>query len=224
MWLFKRKMLTFEFESGEYEIKCYNSDILVCERQVIVIDAEAELEEAYDDWYAEHLIEILQFPDPRFPSLRIYRRGVESPVWLQYIVGKTESGILYRSKRMERFAYSRQTYEHIHTDQGNYFYAAQKQVVACWSATSEGFRQVWEKYHLRWFDAVYRRNWKIVKQHNFWSKLVFRAGAILEFDLEELAPDNWLPGVETIGDLLEVCGMGMYGLSVEELNVRLFNH
>ena len=85
------------------------------------------------------------------------------------------------------------------------------------------FRQVWEKYHLRWFDANYRKNWKIVRQHNLWSKLIFRAGGILGFDLEELSPDNWLPGVETLGDLLEVCGMGIYGLSTTECSVRIFN-
>ncbi len=224
MWLFKRKMLTFEFESGEYEIKCYNRDILFCERKVIVIDAESELEEAYDDWYAEHLIEILQFPDPRFPSLRIYRRGVESPVWLQYMVGKTESVILYRSKSRERFMYIRSSYEHSHNEETDYFYEAQSRVNTCWKSSSPEFRQVWEKYHIRWFDAVYRRNWKIVKQHNLWSKLVFRAGGILGFDLEELSVDNWLWGVETLGDLLEVCGMGMYGLSEEECNLRIFNH
>ena len=34
--------------------------------------------------------------------------------------------------------------------------------------------------------------------------------------------DNWLPGMETLGDLLEVCGMGKYGLKEEKLNVRIF--
>ena len=62
-----------------------------------------------------------------------------------------------------------------------------------------------------------------MRQHNLWSKLVFMAGGILGFDLEELSPTNWLPGVETLGDLLEVCGMGRYRLSDGECGVRIFN-
>jgi hypothetical protein len=224
MWLFKRKMLPFDFVAGEYEIKCYKADELYSERKVIVIDAEADLEEVYSGWYAEHLVEIIHFPDPRFRALRIYHRGVEMPFWVQYIVGKTESGIMYRSKCRERFVYSRKAYEHEHNANGDYFYTAQTQVMACWSAAAPEFRRVWEKYHIRWFDANYRKDWKIVKQHNLWSKLVFLAGGILGFDLEELSPDNWLPGVETLGDLLELCGMGYYGLGVCERNTPIFNY
>ncbi|MCF7912098.1 MAG: hypothetical protein K9M99_06200, partial [Candidatus Cloacimonetes bacterium] len=96
------------------------------------------------------------------------------------------------------------------------------QVTGCWNAASAEFKKVWEKYHIRWFDANYRKDWKIVRQHNLWSKLVFRAGGVLGFDLEEISPDNWLWGVETLGDLLKVCGMRRYGLSVEELEVKIF--
>jgi hypothetical protein len=223
MKLFKRKLLPFEFVSGEYEIKCYKADELYSERKVIVIDADADLEGVYSDWYAEHLEEILHYPDPRFRALRIYHRGVEMPFWVQYIVGKTESGIMYRSSCRERFVYSRKAYEHAHNASGDYFYTAQTQVMACWSASSGAFRRVWEKYHIRWFDANYRKDWKVVRQHNLWSKLVFRAGGILGFDLEELSPENWLPGVETMGDLLEVCGMGYYGLGVCERKTLIFN-
>ena len=222
MMLFKRMMLTYEFVSGEYDIKCYKADELYSERKIIVIAAEADLEEVYSDWYAEHLVEIINFPDPRFPSLRLYPRGVIVPVWLQYMVGKTESGILYRSKSKDRFMYSRRPYKHEHNANGDYFYTVQKRIMACWTATTPEFRKVWEKYHIRWFDDNYMKNWKIVKQHNLWSKLVFRAGRLLGFDLEDISPDNWLPGVETLGDLLSLCGMGFYGLKEEELNVRIF--
>jgi len=58
MMLFKRMMLSYEFVSGEYEIKCYNGDKLYCERKIIVIAAEADLEEVYRDWYAEHLTRV----------------------------------------------------------------------------------------------------------------------------------------------------------------------
>ena len=138
------------------------------------------------------------------------------------MVGKTDEAVLYRSSSQNNFMYIRSSYEHEHTDQGDYYYTAQKHVTGCWNASAVGFRQVWEKYHMRWFDANYRKNWKIVRQHNLWSKLVFRAGGILGFDLEDISPDNWLPGVETLGDLLEVCGMGVYGLSEKECNVRIY--
>ena len=219
-----RTKLNFEFEYGnEYELKCYQNGRQYSQREIIVIDAEADLEEVYTNWFAEHLTEILTWQLPYFGKKKVYRRGIIPPVWLQYIVGKTENGIIYRSSFRERFQYSRQPYEHSHTEQGDYFYTAQKQVNGCWKEAAVEFRQVWEKYHLRWFDANYRKNWKIVRQHNLWSKLIFRAGGILGFDLEELSPDNWLPGVETLGDLLEVCGMGIYGLSTTECSVRIFN-
>ena len=34
--------------------------------------------------------------------------------------------------------------------------------------------------------------------------------------------EHFLPGVETIGDLIEVTGMGKYGLSAEELLTKIF--
>ena len=217
-----RSKFNQKFAGGEYIINCYNGSKLYSQRQVVVIDDAEDLEAVYSAWWDEHLEEILQYPDPRFRALRIYRRGVEPHVFFQYLVGKTESGVLYRSHSRKRFMYIRSSFEHEHTEQGDYFYTAQKRVNGCWNAAATDFRKVWEIYHLRWFDANYRKRWKIVRQHNLWSKLVFRAGGILGFDLEELTPDNWLPGVETLGDLLEVCGMGVYGLSEEELNVRIF--
>ncbi|MCF7911303.1 MAG: hypothetical protein K9M99_02145 [Candidatus Cloacimonetes bacterium] len=230
-----RTKLNFAFdEAGEYEIKCYKDGRLYSRRQVIVIDAESDLEEIYTNWFNEHLeeiytnwfnehlAEILSWQLPCFGKKKVYRRGIIPPAWVQYLVGKTEQGILYRSSYRERFLYSRQSYAHVHSSQGDYFYRSQKQVTECWNASTADFKQVWEKYHIRWFDANYRKNWKIVRQHNLWSKLVFQAGGILGFDLEELTPDNWLWGVETLGDLLEVCGMGRYGLSVEDLGVRIF--
>jgi hypothetical protein len=218
-----RTKLNFVFEAGqEYEIKCYYNGRRYSQRQVIVIDEEAELEEVYGEWFSEHLSEILSWQLPYFGTNKVYRRGIIPPFWLQYIVGKTESGVLYRSSFRERFMYSRKSIEHGHTAEGDYFYATQKRVTACWSASTPDFRKVWEKYHIRWFDGNYKKDSKIVRQHNLWSKLVFRAGGILGFDLEELSPDNWLWGVETLGDLLEVCGMGRYGLSLEELNVKIF--
>jgi hypothetical protein len=95
-------------------------------------------------------------------------------------------------------------------------------VTACWSAAAAGFRQVWDKYYIRWFDANYLKTWKITKMQNFWSKLVFKAAKTLGFDLKTLSVDNWLPGVETIGDLLLTTGMGSYRLNQEELNTKIY--
>jgi hypothetical protein len=51
--------------------------------------------------------------------------------------------------------------------------------------------------------------------------LVFVVGR-LAFDLEELSAENWLPGVETLGDLLQVCGYRDYGLTPAQLGIRIF--
>jgi len=223
MNLAPRSKLNLHFDAGSYTIKCYNGSRLYSERQVVVIDEAADLQAVYNAWWDEHLSEILAYIDPRFRNMRIYRRGIEPPAWLNTLWGKTESGILYRSHKWDRFMYVRSSYEHAHRADTDYFYGVQQRVNGCWNTASTEFRNVWEKYHIRWFDANYRKDWKIVKQHNLWSKLVFRAGGILGFDLEELSPTNWLPGVETLGDLLRVCGMGKYGLKEEEINVKIFN-
>jgi len=217
-----RSKFSQRFAGGEYIINCYNGSRLYSQRRVVVIDDEADLQEVYNAWWDEHLVEILHYSDPRYRAIRIYRRGVEPPWWLQYLVGKTDEAVLYRSSTKKNFMYIRSSFEHVHTVQGDYYYTVQKRVIGCWNTAATEFRKVWEKYHIRWFDDNYMKDWKIVRQHNLWSKLVFRAGGILGFDLEELSPTNWLPGVETIGDLLRVCGMGKYGLKEEELNVKIF--
>ena len=61
-----------------------------------------------------------------------------------------------------------------------------------------------------------------MRQHNFWSKLLFRACGDMCFDPEELSPENWLPGVETIGDLILAANMGNYGLGEDELKTKIF--
>jgi hypothetical protein len=212
MKLAPRSRYKMRFTEGEYTINCYNGSRLYSERKIVVIDETEDLESVYNAWWDEHLVEILQYPDIRIRSLHIYRRGVEPPWWLQYLVGKTDEAVLYRSSKVQNFMYVRSSFEHQHTAEGDYFYTAQTHVMACWSASAPEFRRVWEKYHIRWFDANYKKDWKIVRQHNLWSKLVFRAGGVLGFDLEEISPDNWLWGVETLGDLLEVCGMGVNGI------------
>jgi hypothetical protein len=212
--------LSFE-EQKTYSVKCYKGNMVYCEREVIVIPPEQGLEAAYNDWYAEHLGEILLKPKPGFMALRIYRHGVEPPAWLGWLNGKTDEGILYRSRR-DRFMYIRSDFVHQHNPSGDYFYEVQPRVTACWSAAATGFRQVWDKYYLRWFDANYLKTWKITKMQNFWSKLVFRAAGALGFDLKTLSVTNWLPGVVTIGDLLLTAEMGSYGLKQEELNTKIY--
>ncbi|MCF7920510.1 MAG: hypothetical protein K9N06_11420 [Candidatus Cloacimonetes bacterium] len=225
MKLAPRSKVSLCFSEGtEYQVKLYRNNYLYCEREVIVLAAEEEVDDAYEAWFAEHLEEVLTAPDPRFSSLRIYRRGVVPNLLYQYLAGKTEQGVLYRSSYWKRFMYVRSAYEHHHTAGGDHFYVSQRNITACWNAASDDFKAVWEKYHTRWFDANYFKNWKIMRQHNLWSKLVFRACADMCFDPEELSPENWLPGVETLGDLILTANMGNYGLTEEELNTRVYYH
>ena len=44
----------------------------------------------------------------------------------------------------------------------------------------------------------------------------------LGFDMETLSVEHFLPGIETIGDLIAVAGMGHYGLGEEELNTKIY--
>ena len=214
--------LTFN-EEKSYCIKCFRHGVLFSEREVIVISDDEDLESIYAEWFAEHLDEIMLLPQPRFGAQRIYRHGIEPPDWFGWLVGKTDEGILYRHKR-ERFMYIRSPYVHKPTPQCDYFYGVQPRVTACWSVAAAGFKHIWEKYHIRWFDRNYMKNWKIVKTNNLWSKLVFQAGKVLGFDMETLTVEHFLPGVETIGDLIETANMGNYGLNIEELNTRIFYH
>lgn len=196
MNLTPRTKLNFVFNEGhEYMIKCYQDGKLYSQRQIIVMEAESDLENIYNNWFEEHLAEILNMEMPYFAKKKVYRRGIIPPTWIQYMAGKTEQGILYRSSFRERFMYVRQPYKHNHTTQGNSFYKAQKRITTCWNEAGMEFKQVWAKYHNKWFDATYRKSWKVVRQHNLWSKLIFRAGGILGIDLQELSPENWLPGL-----------------------------
>jgi hypothetical protein len=223
MYLTKRSPFCLKCEPGKsYEIKCYIDDRFYSSRKVVVIDPEADLEQVYANWYDEHLREVIEAPDPKFRCIKLYHRGIQPPTWISSFWGKTEVAIIYRSHKLDRLMYSRQPYEHVHNASTDHFYLSQKQVNECWNSADVDFKEVLKKYCWRWFDGNYKRTEKIVKVHNLWSKLVFRAGGVLGFDLEELAPDNWLPGVETVGDLLEVCGMGEYRLSGEELKVGIF--
>ncbi|MCF7912800.1 MAG: hypothetical protein K9M99_09750, partial [Candidatus Cloacimonetes bacterium] len=114
-----RTKLNIAFDEGEeYLIKCYKDGRLYSQRQVIVIAAESDLEEVYNNWFHEHLAEILAWQMPYFGKKKVYRRGIIPPVWVQYMVGKTEQGIIYRSSIRERFMYSRQPYEHVRSAQG----------------------------------------------------------------------------------------------------------
>ena len=217
-----RTKLTLTFnEHKTYQMVCYKNGTVYSQREVVVIGDDEDLESVYADWFDEHLAEILLLRMPSFGILRVYRHGIAPPAWISSMTGKTDEGILYRNQR-DRFMYIRSAYVHEHNTSGNYFYGVQPRVTACWSAADSAFRQVWNKYFWRWFDRNYIKTWKMTKIQNFWSKLVFMAGKALGFDLGTLSTTNFLPGVETLGDLILTANMGCYGLSEEELKTKIF--
>ena len=97
-------------------------------------------------------------------------------------------------------------------------------VLQCWQEVSPQFTEVWQKYYNRWFPRNYRKGGrgKAIGRHHLWSKAVFKAAQVLGFDLKTLSQKNWLPGIETLGDLLTVAGYEGYGITLEERNVKIF--
>ncbi|MCF7919664.1 MAG: hypothetical protein K9N06_07100 [Candidatus Cloacimonetes bacterium] len=226
-----RTKLEISFETaGEHTVKCWKNEFLYCERQINVLNAEEDLEAVYAQWFAEHLWEILALPEPQYAPLEKYFRCVMPPNWMLTWTGKCEGAVLYSTRKSYLdLGVARYDYMYVRrygsfqgNSQSEYFSKVQPRVMSCWKAAGREFHAAWEKYHIRWFDSNYRKFMKRTQIHNFWSHLVFRAAKKLGFDLETLSVENWLPGVETIGELLLTAKMGHYGLKPEELNVRIF--
>ncbi len=112
----------------------------------------------------------------------------------------------------------------MNNDEVDYYYPIQKRITACWNATTPEFKKVWEKLHFRWFGDNYMKEEEIIKPLNLFSRVVFHGGVILGCELENLSPDNWLQCVITLRDLLDTMDMIYYGLSDEELSVKIFEH
>ena len=228
-----RSKIKYPFEEeGEHFIRCFTDTGLYSERKLIVISEGQLLEEVYSAWYEEHVEEILEFPDPGFEPMKKYIRCVIPPSWIYSMTGKSNDIVFYSTpdshldhgKMKKNFMYSRKIGSYEHNEQSHYFLKVQPRVNLCWMAISGDCRIVWEKYYNRWFDKNYMKGLrpKAVGPHNLWSQLVFRAAKELGFDLETLSVEHFLPGVETIGELISVAGEGHYGLTSEELGTKIY--
>jgi len=231
MHLAGRTRLEFSFDDeGEHVLKCYRGEELFCERSVVVIADELDLATVYADWFEAHLLDILKLPEPRKLKLEKYFRCVFSPDWLPILTGTCENFVLYSTQHSNlklgiatfNYMYSRKYFNNAGNEQSLYFFSLQSRVNDCWNAITSDFKKLWEKYHLRWFDRNYMKRWRITKTNNLWSKFIFLASKSLGFDMETLSVDHFLPGIETIGDLIAVTGMGRYGLGEEELKIKIF--
>ncbi|MCF7911476.1 MAG: hypothetical protein K9M99_03030 [Candidatus Cloacimonetes bacterium] len=210
-------------EEGVHWLRCYNGTTLYSERQVIVIPEDISLEEAYDDWYDLHLAELLSQPDPAFATLPIYRRYLKSESIYLDFSGKVEDFVIYPSCKL-KYMYSHKIGSYENNHQTQYFCAVMPRVLACWQEVSPQFTEVWQEYYARWFPSNYRKRkcCKAIGRHHLWSKAVFKAAQLLGFDLKTLSQENWLPGITTLGDLLDRAGFGSYGLSQVERGVKIF--
>ena len=89
---------------------------------------------------------------------------------------------------------------------------------------SPQFSEVWQKYYKRWFPLNYRKSGhgKAIGRHHLWSKAVFKAAQVLGFDLKTLSLANWLPGIETLENLLDTAGFSHYSMTNADMNVKIF--
>lgn len=223
MNLAPRTKIELSFEAGNtYQVTCYKNGQIYSERNVIVIPAGQTIEEAYGEWFNEFLGEILHLPEPTFASLTLYRRGIVPPDIYETLSGKTPDGVLYRSGRA-KFSYVRSSYIHPRTANGDHYYNSQRSVTNCWKNASDQFKFAWKKYHQLWIVAELSRTNKATKSNNLWSSAVFRAAAETGEDPEGLTPENFIPGVETLGELLDAAYLGGYGLDEADLKTKIFN-
>ena len=231
--LAKRSKLSYPFEEErEYLIRCYTDKGLYSQRKIIVISEEQILEDVYAAWYEEHVEEILELPDPGFAPVEKYVRCVIPPCWIYSMTGKLDDIVFYsthnshldKGKMQKNFMYSRKMGSYEHNEQSHYFLQVQSRVNQCWKGISTDFREVWEKYYNNWFDKNYMKGHrpKAVGPHNLWSHMIFTAARNLGFDLETLSMEHFLPGVETIGDFIDVAGEGQYGLTPKELETKIY--
>ncbi|MCF7913055.1 MAG: hypothetical protein K9M99_11040 [Candidatus Cloacimonetes bacterium] len=219
-----RSKVTYYFTAeGEYVLQCYNGGMLYSERKVIVIAASESLEDAYSQWFEEHLAEVLSSPDPAFASLPIYHRYLKSKgVYLNFS-GKVEDFVIYPAKEY-KCMHSHKIGSYARNRQTQYFCAVMPKVLSCWQGVGSDFARVWDKYYNRWFPDNYRKgkHGKAIGRHHLWSKLVFKAAGVAGFDLKTLSPEHWLPGIDTLGDLLTAAGYDGYGMTEEERDVKIF--
>ena len=198
---------------GSYQLECWHNGKLYSEREVIMISAESELENVYNAWFDAHLEEILDLPEPDFVSLKRYPRCLKGTTYVRSMSGKAADNLYIYQGKQPDMMYSRSAASHEDNPQTHYFCLIYPNISGCWKEVSSGFLQAWQIYQTKWLDNHFKKSRKATGILHLWTSAVIRAAAELSFDLEYLAPDNWLPGIETLGDLVEAAGYLRYGVS-----------
>ncbi|MCF7918697.1 MAG: hypothetical protein K9N06_02140 [Candidatus Cloacimonetes bacterium] len=220
-----RTQLKFSFpQTGIYTLQCGQEGKLPATREIRVIPSESDLEAAYLEWFAVHLSEILELPLPDFESMTIYRAHLKGRDIYRDLSGKADDVMVLVKSRDPAVMYSRRYVNNSGNAQSQYFCAVYPHITECWKAVSPEFREVWKQYHQNWYHAHYPENDKVFWFVQLWTRILFKAAAELGFDLLQLSPENWLPGIETLGDLIAAAGEGNYGLSQEELQTTFGVH
>jgi hypothetical protein len=216
-----KESYTFYVE-GSYQLQCYQGGELYSEREVIVIGAGHDIKEAYAAWFAENLAAIIAMPVPDFEGVKQYKPHLKSRGIVQSMSGKLgDAGELMRGRRKDEMHF-RQSAAHIENIQTRDFCAEYPQVATCWHQISDDFAAAWRRYHGLWLDKNIRKTVKGTSILHLWAKLIFGAAGELGFDLRELSVENWLPGVETLRDLLLISKEKNYGISEVDLDARIF--
>ncbi|MCF7919833.1 MAG: hypothetical protein K9N06_07965 [Candidatus Cloacimonetes bacterium] len=218
-----RTKLEYNFqEPGSIKLSCYQNNEIFSEREVIVIADDAELETAYQEWFTEHLEEILQLPVPEFVSRKTYRRHLQRIDVYKSLSGDVGSYLQIAKTSNPGIMYVRIKASQSENPQTQYFAEVVPLIVNCWNGVQPEFLEVWNKYHELWYKDNFKLNDKVFSVVHLWIRVTFRAAATLGFDLKTLSPENWLPEVETLDDLLLASEMGHYGLNQAELNTIIF--
>jgi hypothetical protein len=167
---------------------------------------------------------LLSQPDPAFAALTIYHRYLKSESIYLDFSGKVEDFVIYPAKKL-KYMYSHKIGSYEQNHQTQYFCAVMPRILKCWQEVSPQFSEVWQKYYNRWFLLNYRKGkrGKAIGRHHLWSKAVFKAAQVLGFDLKTLSIDHWLPGINTLGNLLDTADFGRYGMTQAELDVGIFD-
>jgi len=147
----KRTCMSFSFHSeGEKLLNIYYYDELYCQRWFII--TPENLDAKYEEWLELHFDEILELPEPKYESLKTYRRGMQSKRnWILSIEGKIFEEIFYSQKdfeykdghRQNPWVYHRRTYEHSINPQTVAFCEKMPEIGAAWQALSEEDRAYW---------------------------------------------------------------------------------
>ncbi|MCF7920335.1 MAG: hypothetical protein K9N06_10540 [Candidatus Cloacimonetes bacterium] len=216
-----RESFTFE-EEDIISINCWMDGKLWSERMIVVITEDYNLEGLYRDWLSEHLGDILASPEPGHRSLKKYHREIIGVSHMKTVTGKAEENLVIYKGAGEYTMHARKAVDHAENPQTRKFLSTYQRMLSCWKATAPEFNTVWKDYHKIWFRNNVRRYQRATNCLHLWTLAIHRAAAKLSFDLENLSVDNWLPGVQTLGDLLKAAGLAYYGLTEEKLGVEIF--